>query len=481
MSRSMSAVLSLSCICLVSMVSMAEAHFVWVAVQSDKDGKPTAAVWFNEGAEAGAARLVDRLAPTQAWLHTKDGKSAPLKLTAQRDEETGSLKAPIAAAAAPYAVEATCRYGIFAHGDEPMLLHYYAKHLEAATAADLAAIGRAEKLPLDIVPRLSPEGLLLTVLWQGKPAADAVVTVVGPKDEEVELTTNAKGEATVKNAAAGNYAIRARVIVDGAGELDGKSYKTTHHYSTLTCKLPAASTAAVPASASATATTAKTSPAGASTSDLTAQQFLDRARDARALWVDFPGFTSEMTLWSGGKKADGKLTITADGEVKMRGFEGIERAAVEQLLESMVQHRMAGNGPQQPVVYVEEAAEHPLGRMIRFEGDTAMHSAYRVKDDVVSEVNRRMGDSKFTISVLEVARNPEGKYLPTTINVSYWDAKSGALKTSETHFSSWKRVGKFDLPARVAVIRSTAGGGQAIEMELKNQQLVGTEQAAVGK
>ena len=474
MSGGISLLTTLGCVGVLSLTSAARAHFVWVAVQSDQDGKPTAAVWFNEAAEPGAARLVDRIGPTQAWLHTRDGKSAPLKLTVRRDEQTGGLTAPICTAAGPYAVEATCRYGVFAHGDEPLLLHYYAKHLVAATADDLLAIGRAEKLHLDIVPRMTPEGLRLAVLWQGKPAVDAVVTVVGPKDNSLEFSTDAKGEATVQNAAAGAYAIRARVIVDGAGELDGKAYKSTHHYSTLTFKLPDASP-----SATTTATAAAAAPSAVSS--LTAQQLLDRARDARALWDDFPGFTSEMTLWSGGKKADGKLTVTVDGEVKMRGFEGIERAGVEQLLESLVQHRMAGNGPRQPVVYVEEADEHPLGRMIRFEGDTAMHSAYRVKDDVVSEVNRRLGDSKFTISVLEVARNPEGKYLPTTINVSYWDAKTGALKTSETHFSRWKRVGKFDLPERLAVVRATSGGGQAIEMEFKNQQLLGSQQAAAGK
>ena len=188
----------------------------------------------------------------------------------------------------------------------------------------------------------------------------------------------------------------------------------------------------------------------------TAQQLLDRARDGRAVWDDFPGFSADLTLWTGGKKSACRITVTGDGEVQLRGCEGVDTSGVQILLDSLVQHRLGGGGPQQAVVFVNEPGEHPLGRMIRFEGDTAMHSAYRVKDDMVTEVNRRMGDSRFTISVLDADHNAEGKYLPTTIQVSYWDAASGAEKQRDALYALEAR--RQIRPARAADRRSRRQG-----------------------
>ena len=154
MSRTMFAMI---CLLALSLCSTARGHFVWVQVHASADGKPAfAAVWFNESPEAGAARLVDRIKSTQAWVRTSGGKTTVLELKPRLEGDTGGLVGAVASER-PYAVEAACRYGVFAHGGDPILLHYYAKHLEAGDPSAWTAVARAEKLPLDIVPPRLPK------------------------------------------------------------------------------------------------------------------------------------------------------------------------------------------------------------------------------------------------------------------------------------------------------------------------------------
>lgn len=207
---------------------------------------------------------------------------------------------------------------------------------------------------------------------------------------------------------------------------------------------------------------------------LTANELLERARDARATWDDFPGFTARMKLENGDQAASGEIAVSADGGVKLQGFEGADLKSVQARLDSLIQHRFAGGAPGEDVEYVDEPVEHPLGRLLRFKGDEKLHSAYRVKDDVITEVNREAGPMRFSISVLEIHRNPEGKYLPQAFNVSFWDASSGELKSTETHLNLWKRVGRFDLPARVLIVSGDKNGKRALQCVLSDHRLAST-------
>ena len=96
---------------------------------------------------------------------------------------------------------------------------------------------------------------------------------------------------------------------------------------------------------------------------------------------------------------------------------------------------------------------HPLGRLIRFNGDR-LHSVYRIQDDVIKEVHRTMGPSRFTISVMEMSRNADEKLLPACYSLSWWDVESGDLTASETVRNEWVRVGDWDLPARLLSVRT---------------------------
>ncbi len=51
-----------------------------------------------------------------------------------------------------------------------------------------------------------------------------------------------------------------------------------------------------------------------------------------------------------------------------------------------------------------------------------------------------------TITVLENKRTKEGRFLPHTYTVQYWDAVKGNLKRTETIQERWLRLGSWDLP-----------------------------------
>ena len=76
----------------------------------------------------------------------------------------------------------------------------------------------------------------------------------------------------------------------------------------------------------------------------------------------------------------------------------------------------------------------------------------------ISVVNRHMGRQTMTITVLDNTPNAEGKFLPRTYQVQYWDAATGRLDRVETVQDRWARVGRWDLPAGHTVATTTDAG-----------------------
>jgi hypothetical protein len=141
-------------------------------------------------------------------------------------------------------------------------------------------------------------------------------------------------------------------------------------------------------------------------------------------------------------------------------------------LASLVMHRLPGAPIGSGATLVTEAGDHPLGKLIKLEGES-MGSVYRVDDNVVTEVNRDMATGRFTISVMDVYWNPEHKYLPSAFNVSYWEQPSGKLKSSQSNLHRWQRVGAFDLPTSLLEVEAADGGRHVRQIELRNHRLTG--------
>ena len=466
---------------LVAGAAPAAAHFVWITtLRAEGDGL-AAHVWFSETAEPGSARLIAKIAHTEAWSRTPASSEREKLALKPISDDAGGALVGLVGAKPPLAVEAVCRYGVFSRGDRALLLNYYARHLEVRTAAELAALARADQLDLDIVPQLDGDQAKLSVLWKGKPAVGAEVVVHLPGGGEQELKTDDKGLVAFDATRAGAYAIRAKFVEpDSAGEHNGNAYAEAWHITTLTLVFPqGASTAG--ADSAATATTAADVAAAADHSPASANALLARAREARAVWNDFPGFASDVTLKIDGTVAQGRVEVSADGDVKLSGVDSAEAGWVRQQLALLMRHRMPAPFGDQEVVFGDDAKEHPLGRLVKFVGDSA-HSAYRIKDDVIHEVNRDQGTMRFTISTLGIARNVEGKYMPADYSASYWERESGRLKSNETYHEEWVRVGAFDLPKRHVVVLTGNDTRRVMEIDFAGHQLKADDKtAAAGK
>ncbi|MCS6852769.1 MAG: DUF3386 domain-containing protein [Gemmataceae bacterium] len=206
-------------------------------------------------------------------------------------------------------------------------------------------------------------------------------------------------------------------------------------------------------------------------SDPAAEKLIRDAHLARSSWDStFPGLRASLAVWLNGEQSQGAVVVHKDGSVEVQLPNAALADWAKGQLESIVSHRQASVQDKYQVAFVPEDVEHPLGRLVRFLGSRTK-SVYRIKDDLITEVHRDMGPTRFTITVTEVTRNPGGKYLPRAFNVSYWDGKTGELVRNEDYHEDWGRVGSFDVPQRRLLVRTEKGKRSVGELRLTNIQL----------
>jgi hypothetical protein len=428
----------------------ASAHFVWITVAKDSAGQPQAQVHFSELAEPDAANLLDKIAAVSVWSRSAGGKSGPLKLAKHVTDEVGSWVAPVAADTR--AVSGSIKYGVLDRRGQVFLLWYHAKFLDAS-GANLKAFGRDEALALDIVPQATDKGHELKVLFQGKPAAGSEVVVLDPEGNESDLKTDAAGRVSLATGQPGIYAIRAKWTIDEKGKEGDKDYPQITHYSTLALRV------------------AKPQATGGADKVASAAELLHRAREARAIWSNFPGFEADLTIYAEGRRQTGRVKVSADGSVALSGLSLKDDQPVVAMLRSLVGHRLGGGESDDRVSFADEQTDHPLGRLIKLDYDSAMASAYRIKGDVIHEVNRQMDGGRFTISVFVVHRNGAGKYLPGYYTVNFWN-KDGTLRSSTAVRETWKRVGEFDLPATHDAVTAGKDEHKNVSLTFSNHHLL---------
>jgi hypothetical protein len=166
---------------------------------------------------------------TKVQFRPVAGTASDLKWTDQKD--SFKLASPGGKAGL---VNASLKYGVIAKGDAPFLLNYYASAwLPGAGKEAVPAAKADESLPLQIVPR---GGRAFQALWQGKPLAETVVTIIGG-DKPVEVKSDAHGSFELPREVTGLAGLRIRQIEAKEGELDGKAFKETRHYATLVVRV----------------------------------------------------------------------------------------------------------------------------------------------------------------------------------------------------------------------------------------------------
>ncbi len=226
--------LTLTVFAILAVARPAAAHFPWIIISDD--GK--AAYFFGENPSDRTYHLPPPIAKAEVHAVSADGDATPVKLSAvETDALVGMTSAQPVAKDALLTSKVT--YGVY----QGSRLDYYTMHYAGKLPTKLAD-NKSAKAPLDLHAKLvdTDAGVDVFVFWQGKPLADAKVTLYCEEGhEEGEAKTDAEGKVsfTDKQVEEGiNGLLIGHTVKDQAGDVNGKAYTSAAHYLTVTFKDP---------------------------------------------------------------------------------------------------------------------------------------------------------------------------------------------------------------------------------------------------
>ena len=413
---------------------VAHAHFIFIQIGPHAEAGRGVEVFFSERATAGDPKFVGKIAGTELWRSDVPGKFEPLVVT----KGTDRLRAPLASGSS-VAVVGRCEYGVLKR-EKPFLLRYYPKAV-SGKPDEVAKLTRNAAIPLEIMPTFTSDSITMTVLREGEPLPNVVLTTIDSDLINVELKADASGRATWKLPASGQFAIYVKHVAPQSGKQGDDAYDEIREFATFAFDWPL----------------------DGARVDAAAVETFERAIAARAAWPDFKGFTAQASVYNDGRRNEGPVTVKSDGEVTFGGEPALaDEAARDWLcdqLHSMVIHRVPSSDIRsKPVLrFADTDDQHPLGRLLTFHGGR-FASTYRIRDDEITVVNRSLGKENMSLQMLASERNAEGKVLPRAYQVQYRDAATGTITRIETTRQTWQRTGNLDLPNTLSQSVSSASG-----------------------
>lgn len=425
-------------------LSSARAHFLFIQLGPHAESGRTAEVFFSERATAGDPKFVGKIAHTELWRQDEPGKFESLMV----NRGTDRLRAAVSSSGT-VSVTGKCEYGVLKR-EKSFLLRYYPKAV-SGKSEEIASLRRHEAIPLEIMPSFARDTVTFTVLKDGKPVPEALLTTVDADLANEELKTDQAGQVTWKISGAAPYAVYVKSVINQSGAAQGAPYDEIREFATLGFDWPV----------------------DQSRVDKDAVALFEQAIAARAGWKDFKGFSCDVETYLDGRRHEGRISVKADGQVSfVTGTIVDDEAArdwVSDQFRSLVTHRVPTSGLRsEPLLsFADAETNHPLGRLLIFHGGR-FASTYRVRGDEIVVVNRNLGRESMSLQMQESERNPEGKVLPRAYLVQYRDAGTGAITRVETTRSRWQRVGAIDLPETLEQSVSTQGGFSVRSLKLKS-------------
>lgn len=209
--------------------------------------------------------------------------------------------------------------------------------------------------------------------------------------------------------------------------------------------------------------------------DPQARALLQQAFENTARWQpDFRGFSADLTVNTNGQLVSGTVVVKGPREVTVHlPDDTIQKWAQEQIgmiavhraprkfEESDGKHRLT----------MEAGEDHPLGRRLDIHGD-GMQSFYRIKDNRITQINRKMPHVAFTINVEESSTTQDQKQLTTKYTVYYFAPQDAKLRNVESFTDTHVRVGSSDLPATRRIISYENGAVLVRTLTFTNHKLL---------
>lgn len=210
--------------------------------------------------------------------------------------------------------------------------------------------------------------------------------------------------------------------------------------------------------------------------DPKARELLRGAFEQTARWQkDFAGFQADLTININGTETKGTVTVKSPKDVEIAISDPELQKWASNQLSMMATHRAPRSFEESDGKYtltVDADDQHPLGPRVTIHGD-GMNSFYRIKDNRITQINRKMPYVAFTINVEDSARTQEGKNLTTRYTVYYFSPKDGSLQNVESFSDSHTRVGQSDLPATRRIISYENGQVAVKTLTFEHHKMLG--------
>ena len=209
--------------------------------------------------------------------------------------------------------------------------------------------------------------------------------------------------------------------------------------------------------------------------DPKAQELLRGAFERTARWQsDFKGFQADLRLNVNGNEIAGTVTVKGPRDVTVEiQDEELQKWAQNQIAMIAV-HRGPRNFEESDGKYsltLGNDSLHPMGDSVHIHGD-GMESWYRVKNNRITQINRKMPHMAFTINVEDSALTQDNKYLTTRYTVYYFSPKDGSLQNVDSFTDTHTRVDASDLPATRRIISYENGSVVTRSLVFENHKML---------
>jgi len=207
------------------------------------------------------------------------------------------------------------------------------------------------------------------------------------------------------------------------------------------------------------------------TQTLTAEKLFRSAYENRYTWDNnFPGYTCDVTLTSKEGTFNAKAKIGADLKFEITDIEEspAKKAMTQQLWEitiHRVNHSFEKAHGENTFSFGEKDKNGAVEIIV---GGAGAGNRYKVKDNYVSLVYRRVGGSFVCINTFDILRTDEG-YLSTGYDSVYFDPETLEQKGSKTVFSdTFEKVGDYYFLVRRIITSEENGEPVITEYEFSN-------------
>jgi hypothetical protein len=191
--------------------------------------------------------------------------------------------------------------------------------------------------------------------------------------------------------------------------------------------------------------------------------------------VGFGGFSATVTLSTDSATTEGTVAVRAPRDLILDLDVSEEDAGwVRQEIASIAGHRWPTPYEQSDgrwTLTLSDDSANPLGQSIKVHDDP-FDSGYRVRDGKISQVLRKMGPTRFTITMLDHQPAVDGRLLPSLFTVTFWDTENDRLTRSDAYTDSYVVVDGVTVPSYRRVVTFKDDGQSVRELSISNHKLL---------